>query len=225
MAKILTKNGISSGSIVQPGHVTQSIDAFTGIEAYDITLSGSLTVTGSVILDTTINKNFYGTASYVPTSSYALTCITSSYALTTSFADNETIILQLYGPRTDISQSYDYYIGAGNQSISSADLVGIVYPKGKGIIYRTTVTSVVAGITGSLTSTVRLFVNSTFFSFQSNPLRYLTGSNTITSGDNQQLPVTQGDKIYVLISTGTTGYAEPTNVTHNINLYIKRTNG
>jgi hypothetical protein len=224
MAKILTKTGISSGSIVQAWHVTQSIDAFTGIEAYDITLSGSLTVTGSVILDTIINKNFHGTASYVITSSYALTCITSSYALTTSFADNETIILQLYSPRTDISQSYGYYIGAGNQSTSSADLVGIIYPKGDGIIYRTTVTSVVAGITGSITSNVRLFVNDAFIPF-SEPLRYITGSNTITSLDNQQLLVTQGDKIYALIITGTTGYAEPTKVTHNVNLYIKRTNG
>jgi hypothetical protein len=225
MAQILTKNGILSGSIVQPGHVTQSIDAFTGTQAYDITLSGSLVVTGSVILDTIINKNFHGTASYVITSSYASTSSISSYALTTSFADNETIILQLYSPRTDISQSYNYNIGAGNQSTSSADLVGIIYPKGDGIIYRTTVTSVVAGITGSLTSNVRLYVNSTNFSFQTNPLRYLTGSNTITSGDNQQLPVTQGDKIYVLVETGTTGYAEPTKVTHNVNLYIKRTNG
>jgi hypothetical protein len=224
MAQILTKNGILSGSIVQPGHVTQSIDAFTGTQAYDITLSGSLVVTGSVILDTIINKNFHGTASYVITSSYASTSSISSYALTTSFADNETIILQLYSPRTDISQSYNYYIGAGNQSTSSFDLVGIVYPKGNGIIYRTTVTSVVAGITGSLTSGVKLFVNSTNIPIGS-PLTYVTGSNTITSEPNQQLPVTQGDKIYVLVETGTTGYAEPTNVTHNINLYIKRTNG
>jgi hypothetical protein len=221
MAKILTKTGISSGSIVQAWHVTQSIDAFTGTEAYDITLSGSLIITGSVILDTTINKNFHGTASYVITSSYASTGSISSYALTTSFADNETIILQLYSPRTDISQSYNYNIGAGNQSTSSADLVGIIYPKGDGIIYRTTVTSVVAGITGSITSNVRLFVNDTFIPF-SEPLRYITGSNTITSLDNQQLSVTQGDKIYALITTGTTGYAEPTKVTHNINLYIKR---
>jgi hypothetical protein len=221
MAKILTKTGISSGSIVQVWHVTQSIDAFTGTEAYDITLSGSLVITGSVILDTTINKNFHGTASYVTTSSYSLYGFSASHALTTSFADNETIILQLYSPRTDISQSYNYNIGAGNQITSSEDVVGIVYPKGSGTIYRTTVTSVVAGITGSITSNVRLFVNDAVIPF-SEPLRYITGSNTITSLDNQQLPVTQGDKIYARITTGTTGYAEPTKVTHNINLYIKR---
>jgi hypothetical protein len=47
MAKILDKSTIVSLGIVRPGHVSQSVDAFTGIEAYDITISGSLTVTGS----------------------------------------------------------------------------------------------------------------------------------------------------------------------------------
>ena len=45
---ILSNNGISSGSIVETTHITQIIDAFTGAEEYDITLSGSLTLTGSL---------------------------------------------------------------------------------------------------------------------------------------------------------------------------------
>jgi hypothetical protein len=48
MALTLTKTGIINGSTIQVGHVTQSIDAFNGTTAYDITLSGSLTLTGSV---------------------------------------------------------------------------------------------------------------------------------------------------------------------------------
>jgi len=47
MAKILDKSTIVSLGIVRPWHVSQSVDAFTGIEAYDISISGSLTVTGS----------------------------------------------------------------------------------------------------------------------------------------------------------------------------------
>jgi len=43
MANTLSKTGITDGSTIQPAHVTQSIDAFAGTEAYDITLSGSLT--------------------------------------------------------------------------------------------------------------------------------------------------------------------------------------
>ncbi len=48
MAKKLTQVGIETGNTVEAFHVTQSIDAFTGTEDYDISLSGSLNVTGSV---------------------------------------------------------------------------------------------------------------------------------------------------------------------------------
>ena len=43
MANQLSKTGITTGNTVRSWHVTQSIDAFNGTEAYDITLSGSLT--------------------------------------------------------------------------------------------------------------------------------------------------------------------------------------
>ena len=42
MAKTLSKTGITNGQTIQPSHVTQSIDAFTATDAYDISLSGSL---------------------------------------------------------------------------------------------------------------------------------------------------------------------------------------
>ena len=51
MAKELSKSGILTGADILAGHVTQSVDALTGIEAYDITISGSLEVTGSVLID------------------------------------------------------------------------------------------------------------------------------------------------------------------------------
>ena len=47
MAKILSGTGINDFSLILPGHITQSISAFTGTDAYDITISGSLTITGS----------------------------------------------------------------------------------------------------------------------------------------------------------------------------------
>jgi len=49
MANQLSKSGIVTTNAVEAWHVTQSIDAFTGISAYDITLSGSLNLTGSTI--------------------------------------------------------------------------------------------------------------------------------------------------------------------------------
>jgi hypothetical protein len=48
MALTLTKSNILTGNVVQASDVSQSIDAFAGIAAYDITLSGSLILTGSV---------------------------------------------------------------------------------------------------------------------------------------------------------------------------------
>ncbi len=47
MAKQLITSGVTTGQTIEAGHVTQSSVAFTGGEAYDITISGSLTVTGS----------------------------------------------------------------------------------------------------------------------------------------------------------------------------------
>ena len=49
MAKTLSNSGITTNDTIRAGHVTQSIDALTGTDAYDITISGSLTSTGNLI--------------------------------------------------------------------------------------------------------------------------------------------------------------------------------
>jgi len=46
MANTLSNTGIATGQPVEATQVSQSVDAFTGAEAYDITISGSLTVDG-----------------------------------------------------------------------------------------------------------------------------------------------------------------------------------
>jgi hypothetical protein len=51
MAKQLSKTGILDGQLATAAQVTQSIDALTGADGYDITISGSLTVTGSTDLN------------------------------------------------------------------------------------------------------------------------------------------------------------------------------
>lgn len=51
MAKRLEKTGVQTGQIIFASEVSQSIDAFTGVEAYDINLSGSLDVTGSTKIE------------------------------------------------------------------------------------------------------------------------------------------------------------------------------
>jgi hypothetical protein len=51
MAKTLSNSGIVTGQPVEAQHVSQSVNALTGAEAYDITISGSLSVTGPVTID------------------------------------------------------------------------------------------------------------------------------------------------------------------------------
>jgi hypothetical protein len=216
MAKILSKTGISSGSIVQAWHVTQSIDAFTGVEAYDITLSGSLIVTGSVSLNTNINKDFFGTASNAITSSYSSTSFSSSYALTTSFADNETSVYQLYSFQNPLTSGSTNYIGVGNYSTTTSDSVGLIYPY-DGTLISAVITSNVLSDTGSLSSTVRIYVSSSYTTF-SFPLTYLTGSQI--QRENINMPINAGDKIYAQLDTNSG--TQPGRVIHNINLYIKR---
>ena len=49
MANTLSKAGITTGGTVETWHVTQSIDAFTEQEAYDIYISGSLYVNNPLL--------------------------------------------------------------------------------------------------------------------------------------------------------------------------------
>ena len=65
---VLSKTGITTGATIQVGHVTQSVDAFTGAVQYDVILSGSLKVTGSVSVTGSITGSLNGnanTATYV----------------------------------------------------------------------------------------------------------------------------------------------------------------
>ena len=43
---------------IESWHVSQSVDAFTGVAAYDITLSGSFTLTGSQYVSGSISASF-----------------------------------------------------------------------------------------------------------------------------------------------------------------------
>ena len=91
MATVLSKSGIVDGATVQPWHVTQSIDALTGTRAYDITISGSLNLTGSVQSLNGYTGSLFGTASWAQnavTASYVLQAVSSSFATTSSYILN-----------------------------------------------------------------------------------------------------------------------------------------
>jgi hypothetical protein len=50
MAKQLILSGITTGGTIEASHVSQSVNAFTGADAYDIKISGSLVTSGSLAL-------------------------------------------------------------------------------------------------------------------------------------------------------------------------------
>jgi len=82
MANKLSKTGITTSATAEAWHVTQSIDALTGV-AYDLTLAGTLNLTGSAV-----TGSFSGDGSQltgIDSSSYAST---ASYAVTASYAEN-----------------------------------------------------------------------------------------------------------------------------------------
>ena len=87
MAITLSKTNIATGNIITAAEVSQSVDAFTGAVAYDITLSGSLQLTGSVKSRNGFTGSLQGTASVAVSSSYALS---SSYAVTSTQINDQT---------------------------------------------------------------------------------------------------------------------------------------
>jgi hypothetical protein len=110
MAKTLSKANIAQGNTIQPADVSQSIDALTGLFSYDITISGSLNLTGSVVTGSTANftsvtASLFGTGSWAVSSSRA---VSSSLALAANTATTATSSTTADGIST---VSYD--IGGG----------------------------------------------------------------------------------------------------------------
>ena len=126
MAKQLSKSGISTNDAILAWHVTQSVDAFTGTEAYDVTVSGSLTITGST--SGTFTGSFTGSFDgLIPSASYAATATSASYALTASFLEGGVTSASYaatssYILASDIDQPFTDITASGNISAS-----GVLY--------------------------------------------------------------------------------------------------
>jgi hypothetical protein len=219
MAKILSQIPIETGNTIEAWHVTQSIDAFTGIEAYDISLSGSFNLTGSLTLSglstspqsnvLTVNPS-NGNISY--TSSNDITVKTASTASYVNLNAGTNITINKVGTAYYISGSGgstgDFVTTSSFNSFTSSYTTG----------------SFTGSFTGNLTGTAsyvnlkagpNIIINqngSTFAISGSTPSTgsFLTtasiSSNTITftKGDNSTFPIN-------LPSNGaTTWYATPT---------------
>ena len=62
MAKTLSNSGIATGNPVLAAQVSQSVQAFTGAEAYDITISGSLNLPANTQMNGTASEAIYATS-------------------------------------------------------------------------------------------------------------------------------------------------------------------
>ena len=114
MALTLSKTNIITGNVINASDVTQTIDAFTKQEAYDITLSGSFQMTGShsslngytgSLLGTSswaVSSSRATTSSFAITSSYSLQALTSSYTLNAGFANALSGLVKVSGSPTPI---------------------------------------------------------------------------------------------------------------------------
>jgi hypothetical protein len=111
MNKILSNTGITSGSLIEAHHVSQSIDALTGVEGYDITISGSLTISGSVYFNSIPSNSGYNNVLTIDSTKILYTSsldIIVNNALTASYVDlvaGDDIIINQVGTSFEISSS------------------------------------------------------------------------------------------------------------------------
>lgn len=227
MANILSKTGIQANNVIRPWHVTQSINAFTGISAYDITLSGSLDITGPLNLNSPVTGNLITSASYAITSSFALTAISASnvnYALTSS----DAIFLQLHhGLFQNPTQNSVYYFaieplsGSGITLTTDSGKVGTYFPKTGITFNKCSITTIVQGTVGtSETSTYNLVIGGSNVSLPS-----LSHNQAVSSSTNTISNISLNaldSRIYITWRTPTTWVTAPTSVSHNIVLYGTR---
>jgi hypothetical protein len=221
MASILSKSGIVDNSTVRTWHVTQSIDAFTKVKAYDITISGSLTVVGALNLNTNPTGNLIGNAAYSLSSSTANTALSASISQYANISD-DTVILQLYHGEFKLPQpstTYYFAINPSDTLYTSSLTVGMIPPTNLRIL-SASLTTTVMGTTGSNELST--------YQLSQSPTNYIFGSvlshNTQVSSSIQNLNIDiSSSNTPVLVRWTTPAWSvSPTYVSHNLVLYCTR---
>jgi len=114
MANVLSKNNILTGEQVEAWNITQSIDAFTGEVEYDILLSGSFTLTGSLYVDGDVLGTTTGTASTSDNTEYTLFTPSTDYTPLAEYNESDYLTLQFYNtPLASPLSSISYMIAMG----------------------------------------------------------------------------------------------------------------
>lgn len=218
MALTLSKTNMVDGNTIEPSDVSQSIDAFTGVTAYTIKVSGSFILTGSQHITGSISASlgtntigFHGTSSW---GFFASQSVSSSYALNSTNLNN---------------QASSYYVNASNLSTgvlnnallpSQINVVGISASfTGSLLGIATSASMVVNGSTTNLD--YGLFVNQTTQTLPVHLSSSISFPTTITSdgislgSGNNEINVTKTGIYniqYTLQLTNTSG--------NNVDIYV-----
>jgi len=208
MAITLSNSGISDSSTIRAAHISQSIDALTGAAAYDLKISGSLNLTGSVQSQNGFTGSLFGTSSFATSASVsvsssralsasysiisdaATTSTSASYSLTAtsaSFATTASFASSLSPSATVVSASYATTASFASSALSASYAVTASHALN---IPTTSPSTAQSGsvVTGTLAETLGLallvnpntFTTNDFIRFQARLLRTTAGAANIT---------------------------------------------
>jgi hypothetical protein len=225
MANTLSKTGIVDNNTIRTWHVTQSIDAFNGTSAYDITLSGSLNIIGPLNLDSPVTGNLITNASYALSSSYSHIALSSS---TTDYANvsYDTLVIQLHhGQVNTISNSTSYYFDCNpftdqiTTLPTNSNQAGTYTPSTLRILSSSVSTTCNGTLGTNTTSSYKLHYNDSTYNFT----QTLTHDNVFDSFvEGVNITLEPFTNIHMEWITGT-GYGLANNIAHNVVLYCTRT--
>jgi hypothetical protein len=217
MANTLSKSGIFLGHEVDAWHVTQSVDAFTKASAYDITVSGSFTLTGSLKVSGSVLGTTTSTASYAVTSSYSNFTQTVTSASRAQYNLTDSYTIQFYSPVTSsLVAASAYNIGIG-EILAIGNYVGITIPKNSIIIKASVVST--CGTTSTWNDQLDI-INETLSTSYS-LTNFIQYDNKFDSFyvEVPDIVASQGNRVYLQVKTDNTG-ASPQDVAYNITLTL-----
>ena len=223
MANILSKAGITDNSTIRTWHVTQSIDAFTNMDAYDITISGSLTIIGDLNLDTNPTGNLIGNSAYSISSSNANNALSASYSTYANISNDVTAFQLYHGVFREPAQNTTYYFAIDinpSSTFLSPTSVGTFLPTNLTIISASLTTTIVGTTGSSELSGYRLYQGPTLLHSFGVALSHDTWVSSSIQGINT-IVSSSDSPIYVSWSTPSWVTA-PTFVSHNLVLYCTR---
>ena len=216
MANTFSKSLIVTGKDVQPWHVTQSIDAFTGVNDYDLNLVGSFTLTGSLQVSGSIIGSTTQTSSYSLEAENIQQVATTTSSSLAEYNLRGIFKIDFTSPITPSLQGLTAYgMGAG-EVLSNSGYYGITIPIEASIVSASYVSSTI-GTFSNMSSSIEIMSGST-------SLHTLSGTTTYKGFQYflESIPsvaVHPYDQIWIRLTTSND--TEPNQVAHNLTLYLR----